>query len=472
MRVIYKPTGQLGDIPNDKFDPSLFATPEAQVSQQVVQQPQANPYTQGALGFLVNQAPTIGAIGGGVVGAPLEALNAVIPGAGLAANIALSGAGANLGERIKENLQKSGQLSLQAQNPEEIQKQTLLGASGPVLGKILGVGAKVASKIPGVGGVVEGIGNIGNAAWEKLFGTGDLASVEGGAKALTQLAKNKGIANAGGLSEMGQKTAQELASTGQKLGDTLSSAASKGVGIKSGMMDQIIDNAGPKITDNPQALADLKNSAKIAYQKMIGPNLDINTGEALFPVDAMNVFKQQTAQLAKFGSDNPGLVEQFNRDLSMAMKNRIEDLVPQAKGLNQEWWNLHQIGDHLQNISQNQSLNPLSLKNANMLKSVGQTADLTKQVIPQLGIRFGQPNTFAGLNIGQPGQQQDGLQSMRNNPQFSRENLLRAYYQEITNNPYSPRAGEINTLINQLYPKNIFQMLLGGIQNQLPAPVQ
>ena len=32
MRVIYKPTGQLGDIPDNKFDPNLFSTPSAQTN--------------------------------------------------------------------------------------------------------------------------------------------------------------------------------------------------------------------------------------------------------------------------------------------------------------------------------------------------------------------------------------------------------------------------------------------------------
>lgn len=135
--------------------------------------------------FLVRNLPAIGGIVGGLAGLPLETVNAALPGAGLAANIATAAAGQAYGEALKQRLQG------RPLDASEIAKQYGIGALQQGIGEGLGFVAKpITGKIgealtKASGGLIKGQfakGALRAGTTEELqkmgvFGASDIAKV-------------------------------------------------------------------------------------------------------------------------------------------------------------------------------------------------------------------------------------------------------------------------------------------------------
>lgn len=130
MRVIYKPTGQLGDIPDDKFDPSLFSVAGASSTTNSVVAPTTNPMAQQAQQSGID---------------PAVAYNMMLRGQ--------TGGGASSAPTQTQPVQQP-----QAQNVNPV-VNTIAGALPTVGGILGGVGGAL---IPGLGET--GIGEVGGAA--------------------------------------------------------------------------------------------------------------------------------------------------------------------------------------------------------------------------------------------------------------------------------------------------------------------
>lgn len=92
--------------------------------------------------FFTHALPTIGGVLGGLVSLPTEALNAFLPGAGVAANLAAAGAGSSAGKGLENLLEGNSATSgLGSSFFEGAGGQALGGIGGKMLGGVFGRGA-------------------------------------------------------------------------------------------------------------------------------------------------------------------------------------------------------------------------------------------------------------------------------------------------------------------------------------------
>lgn len=129
MRVIYKPTGQLGEIPDDKFDPNIFSPAE-----------QSQPKTNWAAEALPATASLLGGVVGGVAGTALGPAGTV---AGAALGSGIGGAGGEALAQIAKREKFSG-----GDIAREGALDTVTGLVGGAAGKGLSmIGSRLLPKI-------------------------------------------------------------------------------------------------------------------------------------------------------------------------------------------------------------------------------------------------------------------------------------------------------------------------------------
>lgn len=182
LRVIYKPTGQLGEIPDDKFDPNLFERADVQGAQ--TQAPQRQDLASNVGSFLLNTLlkPAVDYgkfVGAGLVQAPILGLT------GGKVNIPIMSeeelqrvaGGRTVGERAAKALPAAAKRTAGAAS-----YLIPFGRGASVLSKILAPGAAV--------GALQGISEEG-ATPQSVVGQAGLGAT--GAGALTGLLKLPGV---------------------------------------------------------------------------------------------------------------------------------------------------------------------------------------------------------------------------------------------------------------------------------------
>lgn len=310
--------------------------------------------------FLTENLPAIGQVAGATLGGLAG---------GPVGSILGGGVGGSAGEIGKEALKK------EKLNSGEILKQGAIGAGTGLVGEALGPAVEVAGKLPGIGPVIEGISNFGDTQLSKIFGVGDIGAKEGTMQ-LVKRAKDEGLVlGKSSLKDIGASAVTKLGEAGADLGKALETADKSGGGVAAKDILQMVEDSIPKVGIDKKGLDTLLNTAKKRVVDISQTNAmneavakygdkiprkimedilqQVQSGEAKIPLQELNSLKQEFADLAKFGSEKAGPVEQFARSFASGLKQSIEDGASEAgqsgiKELNQRWWDLKQIVNNVQ----------------------------------------------------------------------------------------------------------------------------
>lgn len=435
--------------------PAVPNNPEQQVRQSVP----PKPWTSGnkIIDKVVDWLPTIGAVGGGILGTPADIVS------GPAGNIIGAAGGGALGEAGKEFItgEKPNALKIGEQGALGGASQGVGEIAGPLIGKAVG---KVA-ELPIIGPIIKGVSNWGESNFAKLFGAGDVSSVDGGVNGLVKTANEVGLTKLNSLNAIREASGTALDTAGKNLGDALAQADAKGAGTTYKELTDIIDKYAPKITSDSVAAKQLVDSAKATISNtVVDVSKTLPNDETIVPSSAVNKLKQLFAEAGNFGTKEPNIDEQFARRVSGALKDSVEKStqgIADVKDLNQQWWNLKQINTNLQKVA-NRSVGarPFSPTPAGMLRTpsaqlaIGQAYQSVPPIIGKTALTRGVQSL---PNIVNPTKQPEKPTDITSLPDFPKEKYpIKNYQSDISRDPN-----------NEKYYTNLYQKYQEDYTNEV-----
>lgn len=369
MRVVYKPTGQVGDIPDDKFDPNLFQQVESSNVSTKVAETQA-PEDNLIMSLVKNMSSPLRFATSGLIQAPVAAATGgkvntydtpIIGGLlGLSEKelAEMGGVNAGVGERASRVGQRAAGEALKA-------TATLAPFASAPVGLVAGAKAPVSpllSKIPVINKLVSGLNTQGNLATVQRLVGGNIGQgvVQGAGEALTDQDAKAGdvLTNAliGGGVGLGANILGNTLGFGKKLREGVLNPQTAKVPWGANEIDRLNDVAFNKLkltgsADNQYQQLGQKwtETSKQAKQLLDDPvysqakftvkdvtkefdNLVNETPELLAEVDDKAVFDAVKSKIKRFAGNKKNLELKDLYKLKSKVRDDMRKILGEASG--------------------------------------------------------------------------------------------------------------------------------------------
>lgn len=312
-------------------------------------------------GTLSKFLPTVGMLTGSIAGGAAAGPFGAIPAAA---------GGAALGELGKEALQGK------KLNTTAIRNEAAIGAASEAGGEaILGVAGALLPKIPIIGPLVEGVKDIGKSISNKLFGAGELKNYAEGATSIEDTASKYGLTKANTNSQLAtlwnkaknvisdqydkvfqHTTDSGIFATWDDIENALKESSDK-------LMTNVSKRLSSKVPEVSQASRDILKSVDNTIADYVKKNyadtqsetaLQVLNKQFKYPIDLIFSLKEAMSKGAEWAAEQPSDSAKLFRMAYSNLKDLTETMANKSGedigGLNEHYWNLQQIGEHIQGL--------------------------------------------------------------------------------------------------------------------------